>query len=181
MNNRLKLSVKQRSDSPALPGFDVPLNESHTQRIDRLVNDYESSILNHLNEEYSRRTKWSDRLADQMAMFGGSWRFIIIFAAFLILWITLNTVALIRHFDPPPFILLNLILSFIAAFQAPVIMMSQNRQAARDKHEAIIDFSINYKAEQEIDDIQAHLHRIEAQIGELNRTLSAIEERLPDK
>jgi uncharacterized membrane protein len=66
------------------------------------------------------------------------------------------------HFDPAPFILLNLILSFTAAFQAPIIMMSQNRQAARDKREAMTNFAINYKAEQEINDIQGHLHRGEA-------------------
>jgi uncharacterized membrane protein len=110
-------------------------------------------------------------LADKIAAFGGSWKFIIVFSIFLFSWIVLNTVSLITHFDPPPFILLNLILSFIAAFQAPVIMMSQNRQAARDKHESVIDFAINYKAEMEIDDMQSHLHRIEAQIAELKELL----------
>src|SRR5207253_884715 len=79
-------------------------------------------------------------------------------------WVILNSLAFTKiiHFDEPPFILLNLLLSFLAGFQAPIIMMSQNRQSARDKKEAIIDFAINYKAEQEIDDIQVHLHRIEA-------------------
>ena len=76
-----------------------------------------------------------------------------------------------KHFDKPPFILLNLILSFIAAFQAPVIIMSQNRQASRDKHESIIDFAINYKAEQEIDDMQSHLHRMEAEIMTIKQLL----------
>jgi uncharacterized membrane protein len=73
-----------------------------------------------------------------------------------------------------PFILLNLCLSFIAAFQAPVIMMSQNRQAERDKHEAVIDFAINYKAEQEVDDMQHHLHQIEKDIAEIKKTLEEL-------
>lgn len=72
-----------------------------------------------------------------------------------------------------PFILLNLCLSFVAAFQAPVIMMSQNRQASRDKHESIIDFTINYKAEQEIDDMQSHLHWIENELLEVKKLLLA--------
>jgi uncharacterized membrane protein len=84
-----------------------------------------------------------------------------------------NSLGFTKHFDKPPFILLNLILSFIAAFQAPVIMMSQNRQAARDKHESIIDFAINYKAEQEIDDMQSHLHRMEAEIMSIKQLLLA--------
>lgn len=145
--------------------------KDYTQRIERVVQEYEQSIAQQLSEQYLLSTKWPDRLADKIAAFGGSWKFIIVFSIFLFSWIVLNTVSLITHFDPPPFILLNLILSFIAAFQAPVIMMSQNRQAARDKHESVIDFAINYKAEMEIDDMQSHLHRIEAQIAELKELL----------
>ncbi|MGX2959724.1 DUF1003 domain-containing protein [Peribacillus sp. JNUCC 23] len=90
----------------------------------------------------------------------------------MFIWIVWNTLSITRfHFDEPPFILLNLCLSFIAAFQAPVIMMSQNRQAARDKHESIIDFTINYKAEQEIDDMQKHIHRIENELMEIKLLL----------
>ncbi|WP_258171359.1 DUF1003 domain-containing protein [Paenibacillus sp. R14(2021)] len=107
-------------------------------------------------------TTFSDRLADHIAKFGGSWTFIGYFCALLAAWMVWNTIPFIKsaHFDEPPFILLNLCLSFLAAFQAPIIMMSQNRQNARDKHESVIDFAINYKAEQEIDDIQNHLHLI---------------------
>ncbi|MCL6598240.1 MAG: DUF1003 domain-containing protein [Alicyclobacillus macrosporangiidus] len=130
----------------------------------------------HLDEEYLRKTTWADRLADRIAKFGGSWVFIISFAAFLALWMIWNTVSFTWHFDKPPFILLNLILSFIAAFQAPIIMMSQNRQAARDKHESIIDFAINYKAEQEIDDMQSHLHRIEGKLYELETLLLSLKQ-----
>lgn len=150
---------------------DHPYIKDYTTRIQRIIDQYECSITKHLNEEYLRNTKWSDRLADKIAAFGGSWRFIIIFGLFLAVWMTWNTVSGTLHFDPQPFILLNLVLSFIAAFQAPVIMMSQNRQEDRDKHESLIDFAINYKAEIEIDDIQGHLHRMENDITELKKLL----------
>ncbi|MDQ7093412.1 DUF1003 domain-containing protein [Desulfosporosinus sp. PR] len=152
-------------DASIFEGFDIELHKKDVQRIDRLVDDYEKIILSRLEEEYSSKTTYPDRLADRIAQFGGSWKFIFCFGAFLIVWTIWNALVLTKafHFDEPPFILLNLCLSFIAAFQAPVIMMSQNRQTARDKHESVIDFAINYKAELEIDDIQSHLHRIEAE------------------
>lgn len=141
---------------------------SYSKRLNRLVDEFESQIHSHINEEYIKSTKWSDKLADKIAEFGGSWKFIVIFFAVLLIWIVINSLSFTRviHFDEPPFILLNLVLSFLAGFQAPIIMMSQNRQAARDKKEAIIDFAINYKAEQEIDDMQGHLHRLEADFAE---------------
>lgn len=153
------------------PTDSQPYIKDYTKRIQRIVAEYENSISQHLNEDYIKHTKWSDRLADRMAGFGGSWRFIILFFVFLTSWMTWNTISGTQHFDPQPFILLNLVLSFIAAFQAPVIMMSQNRQEARDKHESLIDFAINFKAETEIDDIQGHLHRIELDITEIKELL----------
>ncbi|WP_231571077.1 DUF1003 domain-containing protein [Gordoniibacillus kamchatkensis] len=137
--------------------------KDYESRINQLVDDFQKQIHNHIEEEYVRKTKWSDKLADKIAEFGGSWKFINLFFALLVLWILFNSLSFTKiiHFDEPPFILLNLVLSFIAGFQAPIIMMSQNRQAARDKQEAVIDFAINYKAEQEVDDMQGHLHRIE--------------------
>lgn len=97
-----------------------------------------------------------EKLADKVAAFGGSWRFIILFSSVLIVWICINTVLLHKKsFDPYPFILLNLILSCIAAFQAPIIMMSQNRQEAKDRKRAENDYLINLKAEIEI----RNLHR----------------------
>jgi uncharacterized membrane protein len=165
--------MKENPDNvSSIQGFDIELNHEKLNRIDRLVDDYENSILTNLDNKYVTRTKWTDRLADNIASFGGSWRFISIFAVFLLLWLLWNTLPFISsHFDPHPFILLNLCLSFVAAFQAPIIMMSQNRQAARDKHESVIDFAINYKAEQEIDDMQSHLHRIEGELKELKEIL----------
>ncbi|WAH37913.1 DUF1003 domain-containing protein [Alicyclobacillus dauci] len=163
-------------DTATFEGFDIPINETDAKRIDRLVDTYESSIMMHLDEEYIRRTKWTDRLADRIASFGGSWSFITIFATILGVWIVWNTLSVTGklHFDKPPFILLNLCLSFIAAFQAPIIMMSQNRQAIRDKHESVIDFAINYKAEQEIDDMQSHLHRIEGKLFEIEELIASL-------
>jgi uncharacterized membrane protein len=138
--------------------------KSYAERIQRFVDDFQSDIHEHLNEDYAKSTKWSDKLADNVAEFVGSWKFINVFIAILSGWVILNTLSFTKviHFDEPPFILLNLLLSFLAGFQAPIIMMSQNRQSTRDKQEAIIDFAINYKAEQEIDDMQGHLHRLEA-------------------
>ena len=145
------------------------------QRIEHIVDNYENQFIKHINSEYQTQTKWSDRLADKIAAFGGSWGFILFFAVFLIVWMTWNMLSFTTHFDDPPFILLNLILSFVASFQAPIILMSQNRQSARDKHEAVIDFAINFKAEQEIDDIHRDLHEVENKIEDIRKMLLKLE------
>ena len=94
---------------------------------------------------------YGQRLADKVASFGGSWRFIILFGIFIIIWMVINIVLLLnKGFDPYPFILLNLILSCLAALQAPVIMMSQNRQEEKDRERAKQDYMVNLKAELEI-------------------------------
>jgi uncharacterized membrane protein len=96
-----------------------------------------------------------ERLSDRLASFGGSWRFIVLFGMVMVIWIAFNSVlALSESFDPYPFILLNLILSCLAAIQAPIIMMSQNRQEVKDRQRAEYDYRINLKAELEI----RHLH-----------------------
>lgn len=106
------------------------------------------------SEEIQQLT-FGQRLADKIADFGGSWTFILTFCGFLALWIVVNAgLLLTRPFDPYPFILLNLMLSFLASLQAPVIMMSQNRQEARDRQRAEGDYKVNLKAELEI----RHLH-----------------------
>jgi uncharacterized membrane protein len=98
---------------------------------------------------------FGERFADKLAEYGGSWRFIGVFAGLLVVWIAINSVVVLTtRFDPYPFILLNLILSCVAALQAPVIMMSQNRQEAKDRERAEYDYRINLKAELEI----RHLH-----------------------
>lgn len=104
-------------------------------------------------EPHSRRASLTlgQRIADQVAANMGSWRFIIIQSVLLIVWIALNITAFVRHWDPYPFILLNLALSFQAAYAAPFIMMSQNRQQDVDRQEAANDYRVNVKAELEIE------------------------------
>ena len=104
-----------------------------------------------VNLEFDRELAFGERLADKVAEFGGSWRFIISFAVVLTVWIAINSLVLLwRSFDPYPFILLNLVLSALAALQAPIIMMSQNRQEAKDRLRAEHDYRVNLKAELEI-------------------------------
>jgi uncharacterized membrane protein len=111
------------------------------------------------------------RVADRVAAFGGSWTFLGLFAAVLAGWVLLNSVLLARRgaaFDPYPYILLNLFLSMLAAIQAPIIMMSQNRQAARDRLEAAHDYEVNLKAELEILSLHEKLDQLrDAQWREL--------------
>ena len=116
------------------------------------------------NVEEEERLTLGDRIADRVASFGGSWTFISIFAVILIVWVMINSALVLRHpFDPYPYILLNLFLSMLAAIQAPVIMMSQNRQAAKDRLKGDLDYRVDTKAELEI----AHLHRKVDQIYEI--------------
>jgi len=159
------------------------VTNDHAERIDKIVDEYNTHILSQLKAQNSRETTFSDHLADKFALFAGSWKFIILFSAFLALWMVWNTISLtkVAHFDTAPFILLNLILSFTAAFQAPFIIMSQNRQAIRDKHEAVIDFSINYKAELEIDDMQKHLHRLELHVSDIHHMIHTLHSMQTEK
>lgn len=108
-----------------------------------------------ISKQFERKLTFGERLSDRIAEFGGSWRFLISFGAVLVIWVVINGVILVtRAFDPYPFILLNLILSCLAAVQAPIIMMSQNRAEARDRLRAENDYKVNLKAELEI----RHLH-----------------------
>lgn len=117
-----------------------------------------------------------DRVSDQVAAIMGSWRFIIIQSVLLAVWVILNVVGVIQHWDPYPFILLNLMLSFQAAYAAPIIMMSQNRQAAIDRVDAKHDYEVNQKAELEIELMQDKLNLLrEEEIVELKTLL--IEQR----
>lgn len=108
-------------------------------------------VSRNVNESLAERQDTGARLADTIARVGGSWSFILGFLAFLVVWTGLNAWLLGRNsFDPYPFIFLNLILSMLAAIQAPIIMMSQNRQAERDRIDAAHDYAVNLKAEIEI-------------------------------
>ena len=113
-------------------------------------------VSRNVNVEAEERMTLGAHIADRVASFGGSWKFIILFGLIMTVWVILNTIALLsRPFDPYPYILLNLVLSMISALQAPVIMMSQNRQAAKDRLQADQDYQVNLKAELEV----AQLHR----------------------
>jgi uncharacterized membrane protein len=122
------------------------------------------AVSRNINLDMEKSSTFGERLADRVAEIGGSWGFIIGFAVFIALWSVVNTVLLATHaFDPYPFIFLNLTLSMLAAVQAPLILMSQNRAAARDRLVANHDYEVNLKAEIEIaalheklDEIRAH-------------------------
>ncbi len=112
------------------------------------------------------------RIADATAHTLGSWTFIIAQTVAVAAWVALNVLGMVKHWDPYPFILLNLMFSVQAAYAAPVLMMSQNRQAERDRYQAQADFDTNVKAEAEIEDIQDHLHRIEDAIARLESAMA---------
>ena len=113
------------------------------------------------------KKRFSDRMADRVAAIGGSWTFLAFFFVFLIVWIVLNAYLLTKPCDLYPFILLNLVLSIIAASQAPIILMSQNVAARRDRRKVERDYAVNRKAEAEIQDMQKDLDEIKAMIRKL--------------
>ena len=115
------------------------------------------------------------RAADTIAKFAGSWAFIFAFTGVLILWMVINTILAAKAFDPYPFILLNLVLSCVAAIQAPLIMMSQNRQEAKDRQRAENDYKINLKSELIIDDLHKKLDLVLENQKNINRRLDKIE------
>ncbi len=117
-------------------------------------------VTRNLNEEEEERLTFGERIADKVAAFGGSWTFIIVFGFVLLLWMGVNIYMATHAFDPYPFILLNLVLSTLAALQAPVIMMSQNRQAAKDRLKADLDYEVNLKAELEVAQLHNKVDRL---------------------
>ena len=122
-------------------------------------------VSRNLNEEEEELLTFGERIADRVATFGGSWTFIIAFAVILVTWMGGNAILLAAHpFDPYPFILLNLVLSALAALQAPVIMMSQNRQATKDRLKADLDYQVNLKAELEVAQLHGKIDRIYEQM-----------------
>jgi len=115
----------------------------------------QETLASNIDAQFERELSFGERLADRIADVGGSWGFILGFGTFLLLWVVVNSLVLLwRPFDPYPYILLNLVLSCLAAIQAPIIMMSQNRQEARDRLRSENDYRVNLKAELEI----RHLH-----------------------
>lgn len=115
------------------------------------------------NEVETEHLTTGQRIADAVASNMGSWRFIVVQSCLLVCWVVFNVAAWIQHWDPYPFILLNLALSFQAAYSAPIIMMSQNRQAAKDRLSAELDYHVNVRAEHEITAINRRLDELSQQ------------------
>lgn len=126
------------------------------------------------NDKHKQTLTVGDKLADAIANGMGSWRFLIWQTIVVILWMILNIVAFMSHWDPYPFILLNLLFSTQAAYAAPLIMMSQNRQAARDRVQAEEDYICNIEAKKEIEALQMQLSKIETE--KLDKIISMLEE-----
>jgi uncharacterized membrane protein len=139
---------------------------------------HRKTISKDTNKVFLEQSSLGERVADRVAYFGGSWKFIFLFLGFMAAWMLFNTKVL-HSFDPFPYILLNLILSCLAAIQAPVIMMSQNRQAAKDRLDAQHDYEVNLKAELEIATLQDKLDHLHGQhIEELLRMVEQQAEAL---
>jgi len=155
------------------------MTENHAGRVHLSPDDYRRlRELRHGRRARRRPAPLSlgDRLADRVAATVGSWRFILIQTGLLLVWIALNVSAVILHWDPYPFILLNLLLSFQAAYTAPIIMMSQNRQADIDRERAENDYHVNVKAELEIELLHQKIDMLREQ--EIARLTAIIEELL---
>jgi uncharacterized membrane protein len=151
--------------------------DEHLQKLNSIVLkaiDEENLISQKLLEFEDAHPPFSSRVADKVAIFGGSWRFIFLFLFFMLVWIGVNVYLLSKPFDPFPFILLNLLLSTIAALQAPIIMMSQNRKEEKDRQRAINDYLINLKSEVEIRNIHQKLDLL---IAEQMNTLFEIQKQ----
>ena len=145
MSTHLRDFAKKRfeADFEALPERERRVIQYFSDRL---------HISRNTNREFEQKLTFGQRLADKVAAFGGSWTFIILFGGTLCFWVLLNSLALSQRtaFDPYPFILLNLFLSMLAAIQAPVILMSQNRQSEKDRLATEHDYEVNLKAELEI-------------------------------
>lgn len=124
-------------------------------------------------QKHNDSMTFGERLADSVATGMGSWRFIIIQTIIVGLWMTLNVVAIIYHWDPYPYILLNLLFSTQAAYAAPIIMMAQNRQSDRDRVKADEDFKTNVEAKKDIEDLQIRLNKID--VDKLDKILAILE------
>jgi uncharacterized membrane protein len=167
MDERMRRLAEQLLDT----GLDQ-LPERERRVITRVAE--RSQISRDVNSAFDEKQTFGDRLADRVARFGGSWTFIVLFLGTLVAWAVLNSVVLAWYsaaFDPYPYIFLNLMLSMLAALQAPVILMAQNRQATRDRLAAGHDYEVNLKAELEIMGLHEKLDRIRSQhLEELLRT-----------
>ncbi len=127
------------------------------------------------HKKHKEELTFGERMADAVAKRMGSWEFIVLQTIFVVVWMSLNLIGFIQHWDAYPFILLNLLFSTQAAYAAPIIMMAQNRDTERDRVHAEQDYETNRKAKEEIEDLQKRLSRIE--VEKLDRIISLLERR----
>ncbi len=188
-----RVTSRRRAHAPDSGGLAAPSGEltSQWQRLDAVERHVVSAFLRrkpvakNLNATFAAQETVGQRVADRVATFGGSWPFIILFGVVITIWMTVNAHTG-RPFDPYPFILLNLVLSCLAALQAPVIMMSQNRQAAKDRLDAQHDYEVNLKAEVEILDPRQARRTARAGVAEAGRDAATADcpargDRPPDR
>lgn len=143
----------------------------HDMTDEEVLNLLADSKISSMPENGKEKFTVGQRAADAIAKFAGSWAFIFSFTGVLILWMTINTVLAAKAFDPYPFILLNLVLSCVAAIQAPLIMMSQNRQEEKDRRRAENDYKVNLKTEIMIEDLYDKVNAILAKQTEIDKQL----------
>jgi uncharacterized membrane protein len=145
------------------PDVALEMLSALTDRLRRTDELLRSRVSRNVNEEEQARLTLADRAADLIAEFGGSWKFIGVSIALIIFWIIFNSVILIRGFDPAPYQMLNLVLAVIAGMQAPIIMMSQNRQGEKDRLRADLDYQVNLKNELSLAEVLRRLDVLESE------------------
>lgn len=164
-----------RMDKSALVKFIIEsktdLNCEDEEIVHALIRE---TVTRDINQLQQGKSTFGDILADRIALFAGSWRFIISFLIILAGWIVANTFFLLRPYDPYPYILLNLVLSCIAGIQAPLIMMSQNRQEKKDRLRAQNDYRINLKAELIVEDMHMKLDAMEETLADIQSRLACL-------
>ena len=153
---------KEEADLLKTPSFPQPFSHYHAP-------------VRNVNEILEEELTFGQRAADWTTNIMGSWRFIIVQSLMLVVWVVLNVVAWSKHWDPYPFILMNLVMSLQAAYTAPIIMMSQNRQAMRDRLDAHNDYLINQKAEEEVRAILDHLAAQDRALAQMHELLLALQ------
>ena len=145
------------------PDVALEMLSALTERLRRTDELLRSRVSRNVNEEEKARLTLADRAADLIAEFGGSWKFIIISMGVIVFWIILNSIILVRGFDPAPYQMLNLGLAVIAGMQAPIIMMSQNRQGEKDRLRADLDYQVNLKNELSLAEVLRRLDVLESE------------------
>lgn len=145
------------------PGVALDMLSAVFQRLRHTDRMLQQRVSRNVNEEQDKRMTVSDRAADLLAEFGGSWKFIGVSLAIIAFWIFLNSYILIRGFDPMPYQMLNLTLAVIAGLQAPIIMMSQNRQGSKDRLRADLDYQVNLKNELALSEVLRRLDVLESE------------------